>query len=479
MSIPSIITIDGPAASGKSTLGKLLAEKLGYLYFDTGVMYRALTWLALQRRIPIQDEQAITQLAETIPIEVTSPSKPDGRAYDVWVNGQDITWDIRKPEVDANVSIVSAYAGVRKALSEQQRRIGLRGNVIMVGRDIGTVVLPEAPLKFYLDASLEERARRRYQELVSRSQPASFDEILASMKERDRIDSTRQIAPLRPAPDAVFLQSDGLGIQDIFELALRYIQGDPPSSQQASSRKSAPSPAAASTDQLYRVPFFNRLMRLILRPIFRGIFHLLSPIRIYGKENIPKHGPYLVAINHVSIFEAPFIVAFWPVELEAMGAVEIWHRKGQDILARLYGGIQVHRGEYDRRVMDKVLAVLRSGRPLLIAPEGTRSHKPGMQRAFPGVAYLMDKAGVPVVPVGIVGTTEDYFHRAIHFQRPVLEMHIGKPIILPPVSGTGEQRRQARQRNADLVMLQIAALLPQEYRGVYAHFDPSSIGENQ
>lgn len=480
MAHPSIITIDGPAASGKSTLAKLLAEKLSFLYFDTGVMYRALTWLALQRHIPIQDEAAITKLAETITIEVTPPSKPDGRAFDVWVSGEDITWEIRKADVEDNVSAVSAYPGVRKALSAQQRRIGLRGQVVMVGRDIGTVVLPEAPLKIYLDASAEERARRRYRELLQRGESASYEQILNSMLERDRIDSTRHVAPLRPAEDAVTIHSDGKDIQDVLQIALKLAQdcpSDPVSPSPDATLLPSSSNEPPTKQPSYRIPFFNRLMRLILRPIFRGIFYLLSPIRIYGKENIPPKGPYLVAINHVSLYEAPFIVAFWPVELEAMGAVEIWHRKGQDVLVRLYGGIQVHRGQYDRRLMDKVFAALQSGRPLLIAPEGTRSHKPGMQRAFPGVAYLMDKARVPVIPVGIVGTTEDYFQKAIHGKRPVLEMHIGKPIILPPVNEKGEEKRLARQRNADQVMYQIAALLPEEYRGVYAAYPP--LGETE
>jgi cytidylate kinase len=143
MDVPKIIAIDGPAASGKSTLGKMLADNLGYLYLDTGVMYRAVTWAALHDALTIQDEGAITELAEKINIDIRPASKEDGRNYDVWVNGVDITWEIRRPEVEANVSMVSAYPGVRSAMTNQQRRIGLRGNVVMVGRDIGTVVLPE------------------------------------------------------------------------------------------------------------------------------------------------------------------------------------------------------------------------------------------------------------------------------------------------------------------------------------------------
>lgn len=217
MTLPNSITIDGPAASGKSTLAKRLAEELGYLFFDTGIMYRAVTWIALQRGIPIEDEAHITKIAEQTPIEVRAASKNDGRTCDVLVDGQDITWDIRRPQVEANVSPVSAYRGVRLALAAQQRRIGLRGKVIMAGRDIGTVVLPEADLKIYLDASAEERARRRCAELLARGEPADYEAILAAMRRRDHIDSTRQMSPLRPAEDAVILDSDHLDANQVLE----------------------------------------------------------------------------------------------------------------------------------------------------------------------------------------------------------------------------------------------------------------------
>jgi len=217
---PSIVAIDGPAASGKSTIGKQLADELGYLFFDTGVMYRAITWLTLQRGLDLKDEPAVTKLAESVSIEVLPPSQDDGRACDVIVDGQDITWETRRPEVDANVSVVSAYAGVRRALSAQQRRVGQRGKVVMVGRDIGSVVLPNADLKIYLDASAEERARRRYDEIITRGESADYDEILAKVIERDRIDSTRDVAPLKIADDALVVDSDNLNAEEVFQQVL-------------------------------------------------------------------------------------------------------------------------------------------------------------------------------------------------------------------------------------------------------------------
>jgi cytidylate kinase len=211
---PQTIAIDGPASSGKSTLGARLAQILGYLYFDTGVMYRAVTWEALSRGIPIEDEAAVTELAETIAIDVTRPTVEDGRQYDVYVDHRDVTWDLRRPEVDAAVSPVSAYPGVRQALTAQQRAIALRGRVVMVGRDIGTVVLPEAELKIYLDASPEERARRRLLDKERQGRQLDYDTVLEGIRQRDRIDSGRQVAPLRQADDAVYLCNDQMTIEE-------------------------------------------------------------------------------------------------------------------------------------------------------------------------------------------------------------------------------------------------------------------------
>jgi CMP/dCMP kinase len=224
MGSASIIAIDGPAGSGKSTLGMNLAECLGFLYFDTGVMYRAVTWAALERGISIQDEQSVAELAHVLNIDVRPPSKMDGRSYDVIVDGQDITWEIRSPEVDANVSVVSAYSGVRRALTKPQRCIGLRGEVVMVGRDIGTIVLPEADLKLYLDASIEERARRRYVELRQRDAQVELEAVLSSLIARDEIDSTREIAPLRPADDAVILYSNGMSAEQVLQFVRELLQ---------------------------------------------------------------------------------------------------------------------------------------------------------------------------------------------------------------------------------------------------------------
>jgi 1-acyl-sn-glycerol-3-phosphate acyltransferase len=210
-----------------------------------------------------------------------------------------------------------------------------------------------------------------------------------------------------------------------------------------------------------------------LRPLFRAIFRLVSQVTIDGWENIPKSGAYLIAANHVSLYDPPLVLSFWPVAAEAAGAVEVWQRPGQSLIVSWYGVIPVHRGAYDRHLLETLEAALASGRPVLILPEGSRSHTPGMRRAAPGTAYLVEKSGVPVVPVGVAGTTDDFLPRALRGQRPRVHMSIGIPFYLPRIEHKGDARRIARQRNADLIMTHIAAILPSEYRGVYA--DPSGI----
>lgn len=217
----------------------------------------------------------------------------------------------------------------------------------------------------------------------------------------------------------------------------------------------------------YHVPPLVMFRRRLLRFIFRPLFRLLFQVHITGEENIPKGQPYLLAANHVSLFEPPLILAVWPEIPEAIAGHDVWERTGQGLLVQWYGALPVHRGEYDREIIKNMLAALDSGRPLLIFPEGGRSHAPGMRQAMPGIAYVVEKAGVPVLPVAVAGTRDDSLKQVLKGKRPRFELRIGKPFTVPPITERGEARREARQRNADTVMLKIASLLPEEYHGAY------------
>jgi cytidylate kinase len=208
-----VIAIDGPVASGKTAVGLQLARDLGYRLVDTGMMYRALTWLALQRRINVEDEAALTTLAGAARIELGQPTA-DGSAT-IKVDSQDITSELRSPEVDRSVSYVSRYPGVRRAMVQRQRELAGEGRLIMLGRDIGSVVLPDAPVKIYLDASPEERARRRHRELLEAGIDRPYEEVLAELIRRDEMDKERHVSPLTAAPDAVVIETDDLPLEEV------------------------------------------------------------------------------------------------------------------------------------------------------------------------------------------------------------------------------------------------------------------------
>jgi cytidylate kinase len=218
------ITLDGPAASGKSTLGERLAESLDFMYLDTGVMYRAVTLAVLKKNVDVNDEDLVTKVAEEMDLDIHPATIDDGRSNDVILEQEDVTWEIRLPDVEAYVSQVSAYKGVRVAMTKKQREIGNRGGIVMVGRDIGTVVLPDAEIKLYLDASVEERANRRYLELINRGKQATYDNVLDDLNRRDKIDSSRAIAPLRPAEDAIIIDSDHMDAEEVFQYIFKLVK---------------------------------------------------------------------------------------------------------------------------------------------------------------------------------------------------------------------------------------------------------------
>lgn len=210
-----VIAIDGPAAAGKTTVARKVANSVGATLFDTGALYRSVTLAALRSGIDPENESALAKLADDSSIVLTPPTVDDGRQVSVFLDGEDVTWAIRSPHVDANVSDVSKHPAVRAALLETQRAIASGKPVVMVGRDIGTVVVPEAGVKVYLDASVEERARRRIAEIEGRGLDVDRDAIVADLLERDRIDSTRASSPLMAADDAWRIDTDGKSIDEV------------------------------------------------------------------------------------------------------------------------------------------------------------------------------------------------------------------------------------------------------------------------
>lgn len=216
-----VVAIDGPAGAGKSTVAQKVADALGCLYLDTGAMYRAVTWLALQNSLDIEDTDAIVALANETRIEIKPKDETSGGRVRVYVNGKEITKEIRMPEVSAFVSPVSTIAGVRKTLLEQQRKIATTGGAVLEGRDIGTAVLPNADVKIYLTASADVRTHRRINDLAQLGQQLDYDSVLKDIRRRDEIDSTRKVDPLRKADDAIEVDTDHLSIEEVVEAILQ------------------------------------------------------------------------------------------------------------------------------------------------------------------------------------------------------------------------------------------------------------------
>jgi cytidylate kinase len=219
-----VICIDGPAASGKTTVARALADRLSVFYLDTGVLYRALTWVALERSISPSDGDALAQLARDLKIEVKPAPPGDFRQTLVTANGQDVSLAIRTQAVDAHVSEVSAHRAVREALVDVQRAVAERGGVVLAGRDMGTVIWPQAEVKLYLDATDEERARRRQKQAEEQGVRLDFQAVLADLRRRDQYDSSREVAPLRPASDAIVLDTTPLTAQQVVEKSLELVR---------------------------------------------------------------------------------------------------------------------------------------------------------------------------------------------------------------------------------------------------------------
>jgi len=207
------IAIDGPAAAGKSTVAKIIAQKLSYIYIDTGAMYRAITWKAINQQINLENEQDLYQLLKWTNIEL----KKDGRNQRVYVDNKDVTGKIRLPEITNHVSIVSKHKLVREEMVARQQKLAKNGGIVMDGRDIGTHVLPNAEVKIFLKASVEERAKRRHQENMLKGIPSNFEQLKIDIANRDRLDSEREFAPLKKANDAIEIDTTSLSIEQVVE----------------------------------------------------------------------------------------------------------------------------------------------------------------------------------------------------------------------------------------------------------------------
>lgn len=502
-----VVALDGPASSGKSSVGAAAAARLGYRFCDTGLLYRAVTWLALHRDVAPDDIEALVRLVD----EIHLIDDGTGRLAHVAVDDVDRTAEVRGPDVDVEVSSYSGVAELRAALLQRQRHLVDGGRIIMAGRDIGTVVLPDADLKLYLDASVEERAARRALERGIEPESAEGEEILTELRRRDELDSTRIVAPLRAAEDALVFKTDGntfemtvsvvvntirraeaeRGFAEMPVAAVSDAAADAPdapdvpdapdgpaepASERAPSRERPtraprrpmlPTPVATRLDPLVRAG--SAALRLIVRAIVR--------LRIEGDlASVPREGALIVAANHASSADPVLIGAFLnssinrPINWLGKRELTEWALTGWAF--RRAGIHPVDRDAADLDSFRTAMRILDAGQILAVFPEGTRSRDGALQRVREGVGMLALRSGALVLPVAVVDSD-------LMWPRGRLLPRFGKKVIVRygtafdvraelASRGQATRGRAATETATRLVMERIAALLPSRQRGVYA-----------
>jgi cytidylate kinase len=416
-----IIAIDGPAGSGKSTIAREVAKKLGTRYLDTGAMYRAVTLLALEAGLVPERISDAGALAAAAPLRLEE--RPDDLAR-VFLGDREVTDEIRGRLVSQNVSAVSADAGVRAVLTERQREEAARGNVVLEGRDMGTVVVPAADVKVFLTASIEERARRRQLQLQAQGAAQSLDQLIADITARDAYDSGRELAPLRKADDAVEIDTTGMSIEQVVSAVCAL----------ASAKRldlpvgAAEAPRKWPLSRLARGPLDDWLYRFaygLIPPLFR----LLWRMRIKGLEHFPATGAVVVACNHRSNLDPFFLGSACPREIHFMAKAEIWKFKPLGRLVDRLGTFPVNRGEADRRAVKRALEVLSGGAVLGLFPEGHRQRERDLGEIRPGVSLFSLRENVVTIPAVVEGTDRVMRKRILRFPR--VTVNFGPPLEVP------------------------------------------------
>ena len=393
-----IVAIDGPAGSGKSTVAKTAAKRLGFLYINSGAMYRALALKAIKTGVSLDDKEAIVRMASGTSIEL----RQDADKYLVILDGKDVSGEIRTEEVSAKTKIVAAIGGVRSIIRSRQQAIGAAGGVVMEGRDIGTQVFPGAEYKFYLDASIDERARRRYEEQKNKGETAGLDDIKREIIERDEKDRTRHESPLTVAEDAEVIDTTRMAIEEVARLITEKVK----------------------EEENARVPVKTGPLFYIGRFLFFAMFKVFWRLKVEGRENIPASGGVLIAPNHVSNIDPPLTGSAMRRPLHFMAKQELFEVPVLGFLIKRTNAFPIKRGKQDIVAFRIVFKLLESGEPLLVFPEGTRSKDGGFGKAKPGLGMIACISQAPVVPVRLVNSGN-----LASFKR--LKVVFGKPMMPP------------------------------------------------
>ncbi len=426
------VALDGPSGAGKSTIAKAVAKKLEYVYVDTGALYRTIAYYVISNGFDAKDENAVVSCLDKINVKLEYISG----AQHVMLNGEDVSDKIRTPEISMGASAVSAIPKVREFLFDLQQDIAKHNNIIMDGRDIGTVVLPNAQVKIFLTATAEERANRRFKELQEKGDPSTYEQVLEDIKQRDYNDTHRDIAPLKKADDAVEVDSTKMTLDEVIDAIVKIIN-DKTAGESGSGDDSGEKKSIRATRELMPVRPISKKKRLSFVKIF--FYNLLRYITIFVyhcyyniKWEVPKDGGNIFASNHRSYQDPVFTALGARVPISYMAKEELFHKNVFFTgLIKLFGAFPVVRGKGDMQVIDTSIEKLEKGRNLEIFPEGTRSKDGKVGKGKTGVALIAAVAQTKVIPVGI-----NFEGEKLKFRSKVV-VRYGKPIIPAEIGVTG------------------------------------------
>ena len=398
-----VVAIDGPAGSGKGSITKLVAEKLKLECIDTGAMYRCVTLDMINKNIQINELDKIQNLLKDIDIKLEDENQK------VLLNGEDVTQKIRSIEVTKKVSQVSAIKEVRIKLVDLQRKMAKDKNIIMEGRDITTVVFPKADVKIYLDADVEERARRRFKQNQEKNIESTYEEVLSDMKKRDENDRNKEFGALKIAEDAILLDSTNMTIKQTTKEIIKIIK-----------RKQKEEKLDKKVyEETKDTPFKRFKLFLTKKVIYYGFYKIVYRIKKVNEKNIPKEGAYIICANHVNMLDALAVVCGCKRKVRFICKESMFKNKALCWALKLADTIPLNREKNDIESMKRSLKALKNGDILGVFPEGTRKGMEKNLKAKSGAAFFSLKTGTKVIPLGIQGSFKPFTKVKLVFGEPL------------------------------------------------------------
>ena len=399
-----IVAMDGPSGTGKGTITKQIAKEMKLTNIDTGATYRCVALAALRNHIGIEEEQKIIDLVDTLSIDM----KQEGGNTVVLLNGEDVSKEIRGKEVTSFVPQVSAIKEVRLKMVDLQRKMAEGKDVIMEGRDITTYVFPKADVKIYLDATAEERAKRRYKQNKEKGIEMSYEEVVESIQKRDKADKEREMGALTIAPDAVVIDTTNLSIKEVKQKVKEIIQ----KKQKEIKLKEIAYKERPNTK-------WKLFEQKVIKAFMGGLYRIFYRVEIKGAENVAQEGPLIICANHINYLDAAAIVIFTKRKVRFIAKEDLYRIRPLSWLGHIFDVIPVNRGTQDIESMKRCMKALKNGEVLGIFPEGTRKGIAKGGKAKTGAAYMALRTGTKVVPVGIAGSFKLFTKVVVNYGKPM------------------------------------------------------------